>query len=56
MSTLAKVWGPEDGTPVIALHGWLDNAGSFDSLAPLLPSNIRLVCLESCGRQQKQRV
>lgn len=46
---LAKVWGPENGLPVLALHGWQDNAGTFDKLAPLLPKNIRLVCLDFCG-------
>ena len=45
----AKVWGPDDGFPMLALHGWLDNAGSFDQIAPLLPSTIRLVCLDTCG-------
>lgn len=49
MIFVAKVWGPADGIPVLAVHGWQDNAGSFDTLAPLLPASIRLVCLEFCG-------
>jgi len=44
----ARVWGPSNGVPVLALHGWLDNAASFDALAPLLP-NIRLVTLDLPG-------
>lgn len=44
----ARIWGPPDGIPVLALHGWLDNAASFDALAPLLPK-VRLVALDLTG-------
>ncbi len=32
----AKAWGNPADPPVLAVHGWLDNAASFDALAPLL--------------------
>ncbi|MDX1605510.1 MAG: alpha/beta fold hydrolase [Candidatus Competibacterales bacterium] len=43
-----RVWGPAGGVPVLALHGWLDNAASFDRLAPRLP-RCRLVALDFAG-------
>lgn len=44
----AHVFGPEDGQPVLALHGWLDNANSFARLAPRL-HGLRIVALDMAG-------
>ncbi len=54
LSLAARIHGPEDGMPVIALHGWLDNAASFDGLAPLL-SGCRVVALDLAGHGFSQR-
>ncbi|XP_028644539.1 serine hydrolase-like protein 2 isoform X2 [Grammomys surdaster] len=35
-----KVWGSQKNPPVLCLHGWLDNANSFDRLIPLLPQGL----------------
>lgn len=35
----AKAWGDRTLPPLLALHGWLDNAASFDGIAPLLESH-----------------
>lgn len=35
-----QVWGPSHGRPVLCLHGWADNSGTFNTLIPLLPKGI----------------
>ena len=42
-------WGEPDGYPIVALHGWLDNALSFSVLAPFL-SEYRLIALDLSGQ------
>ena len=44
-----KEWGDANGEPWIALHGWLDNCGSFDRLLPFFPKNHRVICLDIPG-------
>jgi pimeloyl-ACP methyl ester carboxylesterase len=44
----AHLFGPQQGIPVIALHGWLDNANTFARLAPRL-HGLRIVALDLAG-------
>jgi len=53
LTIAAREWGPTDGPPVLALHGWLDNAASFDQLAPLLPDH-HLLVLDLAGHGRSQ--
>ena len=43
-----KFWGVEGGEPTIALHGYLDNANSFDMLAPAL-QGLRIFAMDFAG-------
>ncbi|XP_045867709.1 serine hydrolase-like protein 2 isoform X3 [Meles meles] len=45
----AKIWGSEQASPVLCLHGWLDNANSFDRLIPLLPKDFCYVAMDFGG-------
>jgi len=44
-------WGEPSQLPLLALHGWLDNAASFERLAPLLASR-HVVALDLTGHGQ----
>ena len=43
-----REWGEVNQPAVLALHGWLDNAASFDALAPLL-SGYRIIAIDLPG-------
>jgi pimeloyl-ACP methyl ester carboxylesterase len=47
LALAAREW-PGDGPKVLALHGWLDNAASFDPLLPLLP-DVHAVAIDLPG-------
>ncbi|XP_026215568.1 serine hydrolase-like protein isoform X1 [Anabas testudineus] len=44
-----KVWGPDHGRPVLCVHGWSDNCGTFNTLIPLLPKECRYVAVDLAG-------
>jgi pimeloyl-ACP methyl ester carboxylesterase len=50
----ARVWGDPALPPLLALHGWLDNAATFDALAPLLCTHFHIVALDLPGHGLSQ--
>jgi pimeloyl-ACP methyl ester carboxylesterase len=45
----ALAWGDASLPPLVALHGWLDNAASFARLAPLLAGHRHVIALDLPG-------
>ena len=45
----ALAWGDPARPPMLALHGWLDNAGSFSAIAPLLARSHYVVAIDLRG-------
>lgn len=48
LTLAAREWGRRGAPAVLASHGWLDNAGSFDLLAPLL-SGCNTIAIDAAG-------
>lgn len=49
---IGKWWGSQEKQPILALHGWQDNAGTFDRLCPLLlakSKDISILCIDLPG-------
>lgn len=51
-----KWWGPKNVRPILTLHGWQDNAGTFDRLIPLLPKEISYLALDLPGHGLSSRI
>ena len=48
LTLTAKEWGRSGSIPVIALHGWLDNAATFDRMLPFM-ENLHVIALDLAG-------
>ncbi|XP_055910117.1 probable serine hydrolase [Eupeodes corollae] len=44
-----KWYGPKNVRPIVGFHGWQDNAGTFDTIAPLLPSHLGFLAIDLPG-------
>lgn len=51
-----KWWGPKDVRPILSLHGWQDNAGTFDNLIPRLPMHLSFLALDLPGHGLSSRL
>lgn len=49
LTIAAQSWGDSGLPPLLAIHGWLDNAGSFAELAPLLAGRFHVVAIDLPG-------
>ncbi|XP_011202460.2 probable serine hydrolase isoform X2 [Bactrocera dorsalis] len=44
-----KWFGTKNVRPILGLHGWQDNAGTYDTLAPLLPNHLGFLSIDLPG-------
>lgn len=51
----AKWWEPYNVKPIVALHGWHDNSGTFDTLIPLLPNHVGYLAIDFPGHGRSDR-
>lgn len=51
-----KWWGPKHVRPILCLHGWQDNAGTFDRIIPLLPKHVGYLAIDFPGHGLSSRV
>ncbi|XP_055639571.1 probable serine hydrolase [Toxorhynchites rutilus septentrionalis] len=54
---LAGKWfGPKNVKPILCIHGWLDNCGTFDRLIPLLPEDMSFLAIDLPGHGYSSRL
>lgn len=51
-----KWWGKKNIQPVIAVHGWQDNAGSWDPLAEIMPDDYSILAIDLPGNGQSSHL
>lgn len=51
-----KWYGTQNARPIVMIHGWQDNAGTFDTLIPLLPQHIPYLAIDLPGHGLSSRL
>lgn len=52
----AKWWGAKNIRPIVLVHGWQDNAGTFDEIITLLPSAFSYLAIDLPGHGLSSRI
>lgn len=52
----AKWWGPTNVRPILCVHGWQDNCGSFDPLIYQLPDHVSYLAIDLPGHGRSSRI
>lgn len=55
-SIAGKTWGNRKNPPILALHGWLDNANSFAPLAPYLQDDFYFIAVDLPGHGHSSHI
>ncbi|XP_064544739.1 probable serine hydrolase isoform X2 [Drosophila montana] len=51
-----KWYGPQNVQPILGLHGWQDNAGTYDLLVPLLSPDVAFLSVDLPGHGLSSRL
>ncbi|XP_037936059.1 probable serine hydrolase [Teleopsis dalmanni] len=51
-----KWYGPQTVQPILGLHGWQDNAGTYDLLVPLFPPEVAFLSIDLPGHGLSSRL
>ncbi|KAL5290861.1 hypothetical protein ACFFRR_010324 [Megaselia abdita] len=51
-----KWYGSQNVRPIVCIHGWMDNAGTFDTLIPLLSRHLPFLAVDLPGHGLSSRI
>lgn len=53
---VGRWYGNRKVRPILAIHGWMDNLGTWDRLIPLLPKHIGILCIDLPGHGRSSKL
>ncbi|XP_061387389.1 probable serine hydrolase [Musca vetustissima] len=53
---VGRWYGNRKVRPILAIHGWMDNLGTWDRLIPLLPKHVGILCIDLPGHGRSSKL